>query len=341
MKRRRFLSMTGAASAGLWLPGAFAAITQPRRQVLILIELKGGNDGLNTVIPFDDPLYRALRPRIAVARDATIQLDSRTGLHPSMKALLPLWHRHELAIVQGVGYESPNRSHFRSIEIWDTASHANEYVRDGWLARASRASFEPMRNVMIGSVEPGPFKDPLTCSAQCVAPDYSAGFPGPFGASVRAAIRHLATETPSLGGVSTVRLTLGGFDTHQHQTTQHAALLAQLSSGMVALRAALVRLGRWDDALIMTYSEFGRHPRENSQLGTDHGSTAPHFIAGGRVRGGLYGVAPDLARLDGNGNLPFSVDFRALYATVLQAGLGLDAAPILGERIEPLPFLRA
>jgi uncharacterized protein (DUF1501 family) len=109
---------------------------------------------------------------------------------------------------------------------------------------------------------------------------------------------------------------------------------------MVAMRSALSELGRWQSTLIMTYAEFGRRPRENQSAGTDHGTVAPHFVSGGRVRGGLYGVPPMLARLDGSGNLPVGVDFRSLYATVLERWWGLDSAQVLEQRFEPMPILR-
>jgi uncharacterized protein (DUF1501 family) len=138
-----------------------------------------------------------------------------------------------------------------------------------------------------------------------------------------------------------IRLTLNGFDTHQNQPGQQAALLKQLSEGLVAMRSALLELGRWNETLVMTYAEFGRRPRENQSNGTDHGTAAPHFVIGGRVSGGLHGVAPELARLDGNGNLPVGVDFRQMYATVLGPWWGLNSAEVLGQRFEPLPLLRA
>src|SRR6202042_1186497 len=109
-------------------------------RTLILVELKGGNDGLNTVVPFADPAYRLLRPTIGIERERVLQLDERTGLHPSLEPLMPLWRDGQLAIVQGVGYAQPNLSHFRSMEIWNTASRSDQYRRDGWLARALSAA---------------------------------------------------------------------------------------------------------------------------------------------------------------------------------------------------------
>jgi uncharacterized protein (DUF1501 family) len=415
MKRRSFLSMGAAAGATLWLPRSFGAqgtappMSQSRGydNLLILVELKGGNDGLNTVIPFADPTYYALRKNIGIRREQVIQLDERTALHPSLHPLIPLWRSRQLAIVQGVGYARPNVSHFRSTEIWDTASRADQYLREGWLTRAFARTPVPAGfaadGVVIGSAEMGPFahgarafflpssvpsadvKWPalpasLNPRNRAATPKYvrdgigngTAGaacrlglaqgsaqlktvFPeGAFGSSIKAALQMLATcdapkevplANPSRGstksgqGVAVIRLTLSGFDTHQNQPAQQSALLRQLAEGLSSMKSALVELRRWDSTLLMTYAEFGRRPRENDSRGTEHGTVAPHFVMGGRVRGGLYGLPPALARLDGNGQLPLGVDFRRLYATVLGPWWGLDASAILQQRFEPLPLL--
>ncbi|KVO76963.1 Twin-arginine translocation pathway signal sequence domain-containing protein [Burkholderia ubonensis] len=169
MNRRDFLTLTGAAATAgvsLWQPGALAAplaATKARAgyaNVLILVELKGGNDGLNTVVPYADPLYYAFRRSIGIKREQVLQLDERTGLHPSLAALMPLWRDRQVAIVQGVGYPQPNLSHFRSIEIWDTASRSDQYLREGWLTRTfAQAPVPPgfaADGVVLGSAEMGP-----------------------------------------------------------------------------------------------------------------------------------------------------------------------------------------
>jgi uncharacterized protein (DUF1501 family) len=137
-----------------------------------------------------------------------------------------------------------------------------------------------------------------------------------------------------------VRITLNGFDTHQNQPGAHANLLRQLAEGLVALRAALQELGRWDSTLVLTYAEFGRRPQENGSNGTDHGTAAAHFALGGRVKGGLYGDAPRLDRLEG-GNLTHAVDFRSLYATALERWWGVPSSGPLGGRFSPLDLVRA
>jgi len=385
MERRLFLSACGAAACAAIVPQATKAAAAPAfERLLVLVELKGGNDGLNTVVPFADPGYAALRPHLALRRDELLPLDARCGLHPSLAPLRALWEAGELAVVQSVGYPLANLSHFRSIEIWDTASRSDQYLVDGWLARAFALNPPPAdyaadgvalgggglgplagtqaRALAIARIDdPGPSARPATPAGGTAVDNgalrhllkvdhdlvaagerlvgerrFATTFPdGPFGAAVRVACQVLAR-----GRVAALRLSLAGFDTHRNQPAVHAGLLAQLADGLLALRTALVELGRWNETLLMSYAEFGRRPRENESNGTDHGTAAPHFVLGGRVAGGLYGAPPQLNALDGNGNLPFAVDFRSLYATALERWWGVPAAPVLGGRFAHLPLLR-
>ncbi|GLS93743.1 DUF1501 domain-containing protein [Piscinibacter gummiphilus] len=155
LHRRHLLSL--AACAGL--PGWARAASVVDR-VLVLVELKGGNDGLNTVVPYADPAYAALRPTLALKPDVVLPLDEKVGLHPALAPLMPLWAQGELAVLQGLGYPSPNLSHFRSIEIWDSASASDEYLDDGWVARAMAAGLRDRAHfttegVALGSAGPG------------------------------------------------------------------------------------------------------------------------------------------------------------------------------------------
>ena len=390
MRRRDFLSLIAAGAAAASAPRfVFAAPGEDYRRLLILVEFKGANDGLNTVVPYADPAYHQLRPRLAIRREEVVSLDERTGLHPALAPLLPLWQSGELALVQGLGYAAPNLSHFRSIEIWDTASNSAEYLGEGWLTRAfAQAPALPdfaADGVIIGSPDLGPLaggartvalsnpeqflrqarlahpvaaRGPAALShllrveadiAQAAAQigGGAAGSPGaaplatafpqnPFGNSVRAAAQVLASGAR----VAAIRLTLTGFDTHQNQPGVHANLLRQFSEGMIALRSALIELRRWDSTLVMSYAEFGRRAAENASMGTDHGTANAHFVTGGRVKGGLYGEPPRLDRLE-NGNLPFAVDFRSLYATALERWWGVNSQAVLRGRFAPLDFIRA
>ena len=382
MQRRDFLKGLGAAGFVTLTPQLAWAAGPDYRRLLILVELKGGNDGLNTVIPFGDSGYASLRPRIGLRREDVLQLDERTALHPALQPLMALWQARELAIVQSVGYPSPNLSHFRSIEIWDTASNSEQYLHDGWLARAFAANPPPATyvadGVLVGSSDLGPLAGNATRAIALANTEqflrsaklahaaegqgnaalnhllkvetdvayaasrinsayvFKTAFPGGvFGDAVKTGCQVLASGS----GVAALRLTLNGFDTHQNQPGTHASLLKQLAEGLLALKSALVELGRWDDTLIMSYAEFGRRAKENQSNGTDHGTAAPHFVLGGRVRGGLYGEAPKLDRLDGNGNLPFAVDFRSLYATALERWWGASGS-VLGGRFPSVELLR-
>lgn len=389
MNRRDFLNVLAGSGALAMAPNLWAAgLARPYERVLILIELKGGNDGLNTLIPYTDSNYAMLRPRIGIRRDEVLQLSEQAGLHPSMQVLMPLWQANELAVINGVGYPNPNLSHFRSIEIWDTASKSEETLQDGWLARAFKRSPPPQAfaadGVVIGSQDMGPLlsngangnrvltlSDPEKFTRQArfaesvptqgggalahilrVESDIRQGaakltaggvpfpfateFPvGGFGATVKTACQVLGSRA----GVAVIRLTLGGFDTHQNQPGVHGNLLKQLAEGLVALRSGLTELKLWDSSLVLTYAEFGRRPKENQSSGTDHGTANVHFALGGRVRGGMYGQLPDLTRLDANGNLGFAVDFRSVYATALETWWGLESREALGGRFAPLGFV--
>ncbi len=158
ISRRRLLATAAALPLAAGLPAAVGRAAEPPR-VLILVELNGGNDGLNSVVPFADPSYALARPKLAIARDRVLQLDERLGLHPALAPLMTPWQAGELAIALGVGYARPNRSHFRSIEIWNSASAANETLQNGWLHRVlvetgGRAHFATQGIVLGGP--PGP-----------------------------------------------------------------------------------------------------------------------------------------------------------------------------------------
>lgn len=201
MRRRDFLRLAGTAALIPWNTQlAFAAAPRADYQrLLVLVELKGGNDGLNTVIPYADDAYRRLRPRLGIARDQVLQLDEATGLHPSLKALLPLWQAKEVAIVQGVGYPKPNLSHFRSIEIWDTASDSDEYQDLGWLTQLFAAAPPPRRfaadGVLVGSQELGPLAGGKTRAIALNNPEAFArqgrNMPAPVAQTRNPALAHL------------------------------------------------------------------------------------------------------------------------------------------------------
>jgi uncharacterized protein (DUF1501 family) len=390
MRRRDFLATgTAIATYALFAP---AARTQAREagmaeRTLVLAELAGGNDGLNTVVPYADPIYHRLRPGIAIKREAVVQLDERLGLHPSLAPLSDAWKAGELAIVQGVGYENPNRSHFRSIDIWDSGSGSSRLLTDGWFTRLlggrKREDARLADAVVLGGgtgpvagdgIRAVQMPDPQRFLRQARgmspaeaqpanralahilrvqrevqdtakeladvlarAPEVPGDFPtGPFAQQLRVAARliHAGAVVPA------IKIALGGFDTHAAQPNAHANLLRQLGEGLAAFRRALVDAGRWDRVLLMTYSEFGRRAAQNGSSGTDHGTAAPHFVLGAKVKGGFHGPLPNLGDL-ANDDLRHAIDYRSLYATAAQGWWGLRRTdPVLGDH-KPLPILKS
>ncbi|NBC49464.1 MAG: DUF1501 domain-containing protein [Gammaproteobacteria bacterium] len=393
MQRRTFLQGLAAAALGCGHPvfGETPSATPPR--LLILIALKGGNDGLNTLIPFADPAYYALRPRLAIPRDRVLPLSEREGLHPSLESLMPIWNDRELAVIRGVGYPEPNLSHFRSSDIWETASSSDQVLTRGWLdrtfAQPGWPSGRSIDGVVIGREDNGclrggagrvitlsdpksfrrrarhlgapidaqvdvqvdtqPRQAPLQhilalqraiqAAAERLQPAaLETEFPANrFGRQARAACEVIANRERL--GLAVVHLTLPGFDTHRGQSGKHARLLRQLADGLACLRAELKILNVWQDTLVLTYSEFGRRPRENANAGTDHGTASLQLALGGRVKGGLHGEAIGLAHLDSHGNPVATLDFRRLYATILERWWRLDSQAVLSKRLAPVNFL--
>jgi uncharacterized protein (DUF1501 family) len=206
-----------------------------------------------------------------------------------------------------------------------------QFLRNARLARGEGEA----RNAALAhilEVERG-----VLASADKLSPGraFAATFPaGAFGNALRTCAQLAANPA----GLAVVRVSLNGFDTHANQLGTHGNLLRQLGDGLAALREALVEAGRWESTLVATYGEFGRRARENQSGGTDHGTAGAQLVMGGAVKGGLYGAAPALDRLDGNGNLPFTVDFRGYYATLLERWWGIDSRAVLGGAFPALEF---
>ncbi|WP_422035348.1 DUF1501 domain-containing protein [Reyranella sp.] len=340
-------------------------------RTLLLIELKGGNDGLNTLVPYADAKYRELRGGIGVPRERVLQLDERVGLHEKLLPLMESWKAGDLAIVQGVGYPYPNRSHFRSIEIWDTASASSQTLSEGWVAQAFGgaslakgvgvdcivadtnalpATGPSLRTIVMQDAEnflrqanavrpapmPGDGGNPALHHLLSVRREINAAAAGlrdrlhdvpapaeaygqefPLGRQLDLATRILAAKVP----VVAIKVGLGGFDTHANQAPTHERLLAFLAANLATLRRNLIAAGLWKEVVVMTYSEFGRRVRQNASGGTDHGTSAPQFVLGGDVKGGLHGAYPSLSDLQ-DGDLRHTVDFRNVFGTLARGCWG-------------------
>ena len=140
IRRKKFIQISSLATASLMVPKFLKAFEGPARvmagnKVVVILQLSGGNDGLNTVIPYRNDLYYKARPKLGIVRDKALSLTDETGLHPALTAFKELYDDGSLGILNNVGYPNPDRSHFRSMDIWHTASQSTEYWNQGWVGR--------------------------------------------------------------------------------------------------------------------------------------------------------------------------------------------------------------
>jgi len=404
--RREFLGLTGKGlgllafsrfAPSFLVQSTLASAPAPEkdRPILVIVQLAGGNDGLNTVIPFADSNYYHLRPTLAVDKTKILAISDHAGFQSGCESLQALVKEGRLAVIQNVGYPNPNRSHFRSTDIWQTASDSDRVLGTGWVGRY-------LDNACAG--EPVTDRDPLAIHLANEVPtaflaahehptfglnadgrvngghptallEELANAPSPSGASENASYLRqtmmdaLVTEKkvqtvlnayqtsapyPNNGFAHSLRsvasliaarmptrvyfVSLSGFDTHAHQAGQHQKLLQTLSEGLAAFQHDLDQHGLSDQVLTMTFSEFGRRPMENESHGTDHGTAAPLFVMGSKVKAGLHGTAPNL-NLAHNQDITFTTDFRQVYGTVLDRWLGCPSKEILGKDFAPIDFI--
>lgn len=387
MKRRHFLQFCSALPVLTALSARAAA--DPAQRLLILVYLKGGNDGFNAVVPYANPRYYAMRPTIAVPRDRVVKLSASHGLHPSLAALMPLWENRELALLQGIGLPEIHDQHYGDYERLVTGAAAGEYERGGWLTRAIERNKTLQRDALeaiaLGEIDiragdgMGPFRGDTRAvlnlpnargwmethrfaaalpDATTLAKPRLAKLSGieplplrarfaddEFGRSLHAALE-LAARMPE---VPVLHVTLNAhdgdhhhaFDTHWKQLDYNAAALERLGEGLASLAAGLKEIGRWDDTLVVTYDEFGRATKENTEAGTHHGWANTQFVLGGRVKGGWHGQAPELVNVHQIGGPAPVIDYRALYTTIVESWWGGSANGMFNQRFRALDIVRA
>jgi uncharacterized protein (DUF1501 family) len=270
LSRRKFLiASAGLGAAGL-LSGACAvswpdlmkeAKERPLAEgsgVLVIVTLYGGNDGINTVIPYADNAYHDARPELAYAPGDVLTLDDELGLNPALKGLAQQWNNRKLAIVRGASYPQPDHSHFRSMDIWQTASPA-EPVSTGWIGRWLDATgSDPLRAVNIGSVLP-PLAVGEKCTAAALSPSGKPESAGKFAATVDALGAYDPNDTPAMAAVCdayratrTTDATFGQIKPSGEKGGKHNSLAGQLSMVAEAVKAAVptrvyaVQLGGFD-----------------------------------------------------------------------------------------------
>tara|TARA_A100001011_G_scaffold395901_1_gene492226 strand:+ start:921 stop:2072 length:1152 start_codon:yes stop_codon:yes gene_type:complete len=373
MKRRNFLNFIAASS--LFSNFAYVNAKNFENKILILIELQGANDGLNTVIPYNHKRYKMLRPTLSLDTKQVLTIDLDQGLHPSLNFLAKLYETGQLKIVQNLGYPQPILSHFRSIELWETGGDGISKGRQGWLNSSlneysekkdldGKAIFlDNSGEIFNGGIEGflGPHiinyvpeevegRDTTIPSMQKL-PNIGLldkvrnkrrldlirmnrinnklnnikklRFPGgSLGKQLSKACELIEADI----NIPVFKVSLGSFDTHVNQFGKHRNLLRDLDEALQATVNRLKLNGLWNNTLIMTYSEFGRRAKENGSRGTDHGMAAPHFVMGGKIKGGINGGLPNLDKLKNN-DLLYTLDYRSLYDFVLKKHFDFETNP--------------
>jgi uncharacterized protein (DUF1501 family) len=373
-----------------------ARATEPKRdaRILVVLQLDGGNDGINTVVPFADEGYAKHRTALRLPTDRLHKVTKEVGLHPAMAGAAKLLEDGRLAVVQGVGYPNPSRSHDKSMAIWHSADaklpRGEGYDPEvkaalGWIGRALDEDRKPadgsagamfvgtgampgalrgrryaasaitrpedsvlaLKGVTETSTQPGrgdelaAFVRRSTLDAYATSDrmaavlrteDKGASYPA---TGLAGRLRVVARLIKGGGGTRVYYTSQGGYDTHATQLVQHANLLSELSGALKAFLDDLAAAKLADRVLVLCFSEFGRRARENGSAGTDHGTAEPLLLAGPGVKSGLIGEAPKLLDLE-DGDLKTTVDFRRVYAGVLEDWLGLPSKPALAEVFEPL-----
>ncbi len=417
MHRRDFLARTLQGSSllalGSLVPEFVAqtahAAPAGKDTVLVLIEMAGGNDGLNTVIPHGDDAYQKARPTLKITKDQVVKVTDAIGLHPAMRNLGQMVEKGQVAIVQGVGYPNPDRSHFESMDIWQMADPKRS-KKDGWIGRSAsslqKGGDVPVMNIgarrlptalvggaggvvsinqrqpyrlELGTSDPAEKKarrkliDELTRTGQSPQDSLlsfvqkrqtetyttldkleellkrNRGQANAFNSAdgqrfydqntLVERLQLIARLIQSGFGTRVFYVMIDGFDTHANQAEDHKKLIGEVADAIFYMFQTLQAGGQDKRVVAMTFSEFGRRVVENSSKGTDHGSGSCLFVAGPAVKGGLIGKHPSLTELDA-GDLRWNMDFRRVYAAILDKWLGCDSKLVLDGKFEPLPLFK-
>jgi len=396
-RRKEFLQIGSLATASLMLPKFLKALERKDmapggNKVVVILQLSGGNDGLNTVIPFRNDLYYKARPRLGIEKTKTLLLTDEVGLHPALSVFKELYDDGSLGIINSVGYPNPDRSHFRSMDIWQTASQSTEYWSSGWIGRYLDAqcigcdkptqaieiddvlSLSMKGNLMNGMAVKDPkrlygtanekfFRDVLksrkaetgeqsvdylykTMAQTLSSADYifkqsrlhptSSDYPK---TELGKSLKTIASLIFSEINTKVYYVSLGSFDTHINQSAQQQRLFTEMTEAIKSFVKDLKANNRFDDVLLFTFSEFGRRVSQNASGGTDHGTANNmFFVSGGLKQKGIINAMPDLGDLQ-DGDLKYKIDFKNVYATVLNRWLNADSAKILGNRFDNMSFI--
>ena len=373
-----------------------------KKKNLVVIQLSGGNDYLNTLVPYQDGLYYDFRPNMGLKGDDVMPLDDKLAFNSHMGTFKNLFDQDKMAVLMGIGYPEPNRSHFRSMDIWHTAEPFTS-SSEGWLGKANslidpegknpitsvnfgrglpRAlAFQGVSVASVGALESYGLYTGLAGArngdamldtiSRIYQPMADGGFPSrriletgrgaldgadllreapsnyssdveyPEDNPIAQSLKGIAQVMSAELGTRIYYAAHGSFDTHTAELVNHALLWDQLSTAVQCFWDDIQQLGKGDETVIWMFSEFGRRIADNG-AGTDHGSGGVAFVIGDTVNGGLYGEYPKLGLSDQlEGDVHFNLDFRQVYATLLEDVLDIESEPVLKQKFSTLDLVRS
>lgn len=398
MNRRTFIKRSTFASGVFLVPAFlknFEILSDDGKgwKNLVVVQLSGGNDGLNTIIPFENGIYYNKRASISIPKNEIVKLNDFQGLNPSMSALKEIYDNGWMCILNSVGYPNPDRSHFRSFDIWHTASSSSEYLTTGWIGRYLDSSCKGCENpynaitvdssltlALKGETKKGiavndtkqlynitrePFfknlieqqnpnklgDDNLDYLYKTMIETHSSAeyifetqktYENKYNYPQTQFAKDLKNISTFINSGLKTRIyyvSLNGFDTHTNQRAAQDRLLKEFAEGISAFLKDLKQTNKLDKILVMTFSEFGRRVEQNASSGTDHGTGGNMFIFGGGLKKqGIFNEQPDLSNLE-DGDIKFKIDFRSVYATVIDKWLSASSKQILNKEFNKLDFI--
>ncbi|MDP5229149.1 MAG: DUF1501 domain-containing protein [Cellulophaga sp.] len=393
MKRRDFIKNSSLASGVFLVPNFLKAFESQNdfiknNKKLIIIQLSGGNDGLNTLVQYNNDLYYKNRAAIAHQKANLLTVNDELGFHESLKGFKNLFDDGLVSVMNDVGYPNPSRSHFRATDIWQTASSSKDYLKTGWVGRylekVSKTSLgaievdDTLSLLMKGeSINGIATKDPKLFYKTTQDPyfgqvldnytdthlsDHNLGYLYKTVIDAKSSAKYIFNKTKVYeskaeypgntfgkqlktisefinSGLETqlYYASLGGFDTHANQLNAQKRLLEVFSTGIHAFITDLKNTGALKDTMVLVFSEFGRRLNENNAKGTDHGAANLVFLIGDKLKSkGIYNQPANLVDLDDNGDIKYKVDFRDIYASLLQEWLDTDPSKILNGNFKTL-----
>ena len=397
MKRREFIKNSALASSLFMVPSFVKAFEDVAKKSLgfkklVIVQLSGGNDGLNTIVPYRNDLYYKNRPGLAIAKKDLLDINGDLGFHKNLAPLKNLYDKGYVSIINNVGYPNPDRSHFRSTDIWHTASASNEYLQTGWLGRyIDIHGKKPFNGIEVDdslslilkgeNINGIATKNPQLLFSNTQTPffkkilkeqekethlsEHNLGYLYKTMIEANSSAKHIFQKSKTFNTTisypknpfaeqlkTTAKLinsdvksqvyyvSMGGFDTHYSQEGRQKNLLDVYSKSMESFVEDLENSDRFKDTLVLTFSEFGRRVKQNASGGTDHGTANNVFVIGKNLKKpGFYNEVPDLADLDKNGDLKYSVDFREVYATILNNWMEVNDEQILNKSFSRLDFI--